>query len=225
MNLGRNSVAPAEEMDCIPVLYTSKSFMQTAQGDLCCHARSGSGLPGNTQAIEQVSHGLLLDNVTRQYWQLRTSPDTCLTFGWVLCRQVQKAVEEAQADAMERAAASSSGGPAQLTVGKAMEASKEAAARLAAKGLSQPSSSDPADGPSRSAGPICCPLCLSKLCPLSAAGPCCYESWHVFVVHFVMHGQGVSHVASEAQACCWRMVHTQVCVAMEQHRIQVVQLG
>ena len=74
---------------------------------------------------------------------------------------MQKAVEEAQAEAMEKAAASSSGGPTQLTVGKAMEASKEAAARLAAKGLSQPPSSDPADGPSRSAQPSCCPCCLS----------------------------------------------------------------
>lgn len=62
---------------------------------------------------------------------------------------MQTALEEAQAEALQKAAASSSGGAAQLTVGKAMEASKEAAAQLAAKGLSHQSSSDPADGPSR----------------------------------------------------------------------------
>lgn len=58
-------------------------------------------------------------------------------------------MERAQAEAMQKAAASSSGGVAQLTVGKAMQASKEAAAQLAAKGLSQQPGLDPADGPSR----------------------------------------------------------------------------
>lgn len=65
------------------------------------------------------------------------------------CRQVQQALEKAQAEAMEKAAASSSGGSTQLTVGKAMEASKEAAAQLAANGISHQPESDPADGPSR----------------------------------------------------------------------------
>ena len=62
---------------------------------------------------------------------------------------MQTALEEAQVEAMQKVAACSSGGSAQLTVGKAMEASKEAAAQLAAKGLSHQPSSDCADGPSR----------------------------------------------------------------------------
>lgn len=66
-------------------------------------------------------------------------------------RRVQRALETAQAEALQKAAAASgSGGSAQLTVGKAMEASKEAAAQLAAKGLCHQASSDPADGPSSS---------------------------------------------------------------------------
>ena len=64
------------------------------------------------------------------------------------CRQVQEALEKAQAQAIEQAAACSTG-PAELTVGKAMEASKEAAAQLAAQGISQQAGPDPADGPSR----------------------------------------------------------------------------
>ena len=75
-------------------------------------------------------------------------------------------MEEAQAEAMQKAAAAcSSGDSTQLTVGKAMEASKEAAAQLAAKGLSHQPSSDSADGPSRchsvASSADCC--CLSNL--------------------------------------------------------------
>lgn len=64
---------------------------------------------------------------------------------------MQRALEAAQAEALQKAAAaaSGSGGSAQLTVGKAMEASKEAAAQLAAKGLCHQASLDAADGPSR----------------------------------------------------------------------------
>ena len=58
-------------------------------------------------------------------------------------------MEKAQAEALQKTTASSCGGATELTVGKAMEASKEAAARLAAKGLSQQAGPDPADGPSR----------------------------------------------------------------------------
>ncbi|KAL3132326.1 hypothetical protein ABBQ32_008904 [Trebouxia sp. C0010 RCD-2024] len=66
-------------------------------------------------------------------------------------RRVQRALEAAQAEALQKAAAASgSGGSAQLTVGKAMEASKEAAAQLAAKGLCHQTSLDGADGPSSS---------------------------------------------------------------------------
>lgn len=68
---------------------------------------------------------------------------------WLCCRQVQEALEKAQAEALEQAAASSTGGPAELTVGKAMEASKEAAEQLAAQGISQQPGADPTDGPSR----------------------------------------------------------------------------
>ncbi|KAA6428269.1 MAG: hypothetical protein FRX49_01865 [Trebouxia sp. A1-2] len=64
-------------------------------------------------------------------------------------RQVQEALEKAQAQAFEQAAASCTA-PAELTVGKAMEASKEAAAQLAAQGISQQAGPDPADGPSSS---------------------------------------------------------------------------
>lgn len=62
---------------------------------------------------------------------------------------MQTALEEAQAEAMHKAAACTSGGATQLTVGKAIEASKEAAAQLAAKGLSHQLSSDSGEGPSR----------------------------------------------------------------------------
>ena len=62
---------------------------------------------------------------------------------------MQREVEETQADAMDKAAASSSSAAPRLTVGKAMEASKQAAAHLAAKGLTQQLDLDPADGPSR----------------------------------------------------------------------------
>ena len=65
------------------------------------------------------------------------------------CRQVQQALEQAQAKAIEEAAASSSGRAAELTVGKAMEASKEAAAQLAAKGLTHQPALDSIDEPSR----------------------------------------------------------------------------
>ncbi|DBA98109.1 hypothetical protein WJX77_011749 [Trebouxia sp. C0004] len=64
-------------------------------------------------------------------------------------RQVQEALKKAQAQAVEEAAACSTA-PAELTVGKAMEASKEAAAQLAAQGISQQAGPDPADGPSSS---------------------------------------------------------------------------
>ena len=73
---------------------------------------------------------------------------------------MQTALEEAQAEALHKAAACSSGGSAQLTVGKAMEASKEAAAQLAAKGLSHQPSSDSGDGPSRC---HCAASCVRKL--------------------------------------------------------------
>ena len=73
----------------------------------------------------------------------------CLLQATHACRRVQEAVEKAQAEAMQKAAASSSGGATELTVGKAIEASKEAAAQLAAKGLSHQAGPDPADGPSR----------------------------------------------------------------------------
>lgn len=65
-------------------------------------------------------------------------------------RQIQEALEKAQAQAVEQAAACSTA-PAELTVGKAIEASKEAAAQLAAQGISQQAGPDPADGPSSSA--------------------------------------------------------------------------
>ena len=72
---------------------------------------------------------------------------------------MQTALEAAQAEALEKAAACSSSGSAQLTVGKAMEASKEAAAQLAAKGLSHQPSSDSADGPSRCHSAASCVDC------------------------------------------------------------------
>ena len=73
---------------------------------------------------------------------------TAITWQACWCRQVQEALEAVQAQAIEEAAASSTA-PAELTVGKAMEASKEAAAQLAAQGISQQAGSDPADEPSR----------------------------------------------------------------------------
>lgn len=82
----------------------------------------------------------------------------------VVCRRLQEAADRSQASASDRAAEfitastpdpPSTTGPAStstaapLTVGRAMLASKEAAAEAAAKGLPTPSGPDPADGPSR----------------------------------------------------------------------------
>lgn len=94
------------------------------------------------------------------------------------CRRVQTALEEAQAEALHKAAACTSGGSAQLTVGKAMEASKEAAAQLAAKGLSHQPSSDSGDGPSRCHSAA---SCLQTLI--------CEFLWQTACVRWCQHGR------------------------------------